>query len=90
MGSDLAAAGAVGAAVGGRGACGALKCELYVFHKETIGFLKAGELPGASGRESRRRLERSLACRGGRWAREGASGERGGASGELWERFGEL
>ena len=51
MASDLASGGAVGAVLGGRGACGALKWELYVFLKKTIGFLKAGELPGASGRE---------------------------------------
>ena len=36
---------------GGPGRAGASKWELYVFFKETIGFLTAGALPGAAGRE---------------------------------------
>ena len=57
-------------------------------------FLKVFGRPGSSperpeGRSSGR-LERSLTRPGAVWAREGASGEPGGASGELRESFWEL
>ena len=42
----MAAGGAVGAVLGGRGAGRALKREFIVFLKETIGFSTSGGLPG--------------------------------------------
>ena len=47
----MAAGGAVGAVLGGRGAWEALNWELLVFLKETISFSRSGELPGGPGRE---------------------------------------
>ena len=41
----------MGAVLGGRSACGALKWDFPVFFKENIGFLRAGELPGGPRRE---------------------------------------
>ena len=43
----MSAGGAVGAVLGGRGAGKAVKWEFIVFLKENIGFLRAGERPGA-------------------------------------------
>ena len=47
MWPNLSAGGAVGAVLSGPGDGRALKREFMVFLKENIGFLKAGELPGA-------------------------------------------
>ena len=47
----MAAGGAVGAVLGGRGAGRALKWEFIVFLKENIGFLRSGELPICPGSE---------------------------------------
>ena len=79
----VAAGGAVGAVLGGRGAGRALKWEFTVFLKENIGFLRSGELPGGP--------------KTGGWAPsgalDGASGRSPGAVGrarELRGRFSEL
>ena len=55
-----------------------------------ICFLKAGELPGASGRDVLGSFEALPNAPGRPLGLEGASGELGGASGELWESFWEL
>ena len=94
VGPKMAAGGAVGAVLGGRGACGAPKWELYVFHKEIVGFLRAGELPGASGGEVLASFGallgvpgRPLGAGGGR---PGSREERRGSSGRGFGRSGEL
>ena len=84
MCTDMAAGGAVGAVLGGRGAGKALKWEFIVFLKENIGFLRSGEV------RSGRPPERSVARPGGRRAWLGGFWEFGGASGELRGRFLEL
>ena len=48
---NMAAGGAVGAVLGGRGAGRALKWEFTVFLKENIGFSRSGELPKGPGSE---------------------------------------
>ena len=51
MGHNMAAGGAVGAVLDGRGAGRALNWESIVFLKENTGFSRSGELPGGPGRE---------------------------------------
>ena len=51
MGHKMAAGGAVGAVLGGRGAGRAVKWEFIVFLKENIGFSRSGELPKSPGSE---------------------------------------
>ena len=100
MGAKLAAGGAVGAVLGGRGAGRALKWEFIVFLKENIGFLRSGELPkgpgsevwapsgalgGASGR-SPGAVGRVLRARG---SVRGALGEVFGALGSSFRRSGD-
>ena len=71
---------------------GALNWELLVFLKENIGFLKAGELPGAPGREVLGSFGallgvpgRPLGAGGGV---RGAGRSVGGALGEIWGALG--
>ena len=96
VGPKMPAGGAVGAVLGGRGACGALKWELYVFLKEAIGFLKAGEFPGGPEREGCAPLGallgvpgRPLGAGGGiQGARRSVGGARGELLGGLGSSFG--
>ena len=88
MCTKMSAGGAFGAVLGGRGACGAPKWELYVFIKENIHFGWAGELPGASGGEVLASFGallgvpgRPLGAGGGV---RGAGRSVGGALGEVW------